>query len=160
MSESTFRPRPRLLLVDDNYDNLEILTVILSGKYSVTSCTSAAEALRVLEDVRPDLLVLDIRMAPVDGVQCLEAIRAVRGYARTPAIALTAFARPVEREAFLAAGFQGVVTKPILDHRALERLIDTLVESGRSVGSSIEALSMRASHVNGVSHPAVAGGSS
>ena len=62
--------------------------------------------------------------------------------------------------AFLAAGFQGVVTKPILDHRALERLIDTLVESGRSVGSSIEALSMRASHVNGVSHPAVAGGSS
>ena len=120
----------RLLLVDDNRDNLEVLTVLLSAKYSVASCGSADEALGVLEEVTPDLLVLDIRMAPVDGLQCLAAIRGVPGYGRIPAIALTAFARDIEREAFLAAGFQAVVTKPILDHRQLEALIDALTSAG------------------------------
>jgi CheY-like chemotaxis protein len=67
----------RILLVDDNRDNLEVLTVLLSAKYSIASCGSAGEALGVLEEVTPDLLVLDIRMAPVDGLQCLEAVRAV-----------------------------------------------------------------------------------
>jgi CheY-like chemotaxis protein len=122
----------RLLLVDDNPDNLEMLTVMFSGKYSVSGCGSAAEALTVLETVRPDVLVLDIRMTPVDGLQCLEAIRAVPRYSGTPAIALTAFARDVERQAFLAAGFQAVVTKPILDYGQLEGLVDTLLKSACS----------------------------
>jgi CheY-like chemotaxis protein len=72
--------------------------------------------------------VLDIGMAPIDGVQCLQAIRARPGYARIPAIALTAFARDVERNAFLEAGFQAVVTKPILDHRAFLAAIEGLLE--------------------------------
>jgi two-component system, OmpR family, aerobic respiration control sensor histidine kinase ArcB len=126
----------RLLLVDDNPDNLEMLTVLLSEKYSVSSCGSAAEALTVLEASRPDLLILDVRMTPVDGLQCLEAIRAMPGYSSTPAIALTAFAREAERQASLAAGFQAVVTKPILDERELETLIDTLLKSACSLAAS------------------------
>lgn len=126
----------RLLLVDDNPDILEMLTMLLSEKYSVSSCGSAAEALTVLEASRPDLLVLDVRMTPADGLQCLEAIRAMPGYASTPAIALTAFARDAERQAFLAAGFQAVVTKPILDERELETLIDTLLKSACSLAPS------------------------
>jgi len=122
----------RLLLVEDNPDNLEIFTMMFSARYRVAGCGSAAEALTLLETFKPDVLVLDIRMSPIDGVQCLEAIRAVPGYSRTPAIALTAFARDVERQAFLAAGFQAVVTKPILDYGELERLIDTVLTSSRS----------------------------
>jgi CheY-like chemotaxis protein len=118
----------RLLLVDDNPDNLELLAVLLGEKYCVASYGSAAEALSDLEAVRPDLLVLDIAMAPVDGLQCLESIRAKPGYAEIPAIALTAFAREVERKAFLGAGFQAVVTKPILDHAALSDVIDAVLE--------------------------------
>jgi CheY-like chemotaxis protein len=110
----------RLLLVDDNQDNLDILTVILAEKYQVLSYACAREALTALEatkpDLKPDLLVLDIGMTPVDGVECLKAIRAMPGYGSIPAVALTAFARDAEREAFLAAGFQAVVTKPIADH--------------------------------------------
>ena len=104
-----------------------MLTVLLGEKYSVSGCGSAAEALMVLEASRPDVLLLDVRMIPADGLQCLEAIRAVPGYAGTPAIALTAFARDAERAALLAAGFQAVVTKPILDEHELETLIDTLL---------------------------------
>jgi CheY-like chemotaxis protein len=106
----------RLLLVDDNQDNLDILTVILAEKYQVSSYACAREALAALEATKPDLLVLDIGMTPVDGVECLKAIRAMPGYGSIPAIALTAYALDAERKAFLAAGFQAVVTKPIADH--------------------------------------------
>jgi CheY-like chemotaxis protein len=116
-----------LFLVDDDRDNLEILTVILSEKYRVSSYSSGAEALRALEAVRPDLVLLDIGMTPLDGLECIKAIRAMPGYARIPAIALTAFAREVERKSFLAAGFHAVITKPLLDHRALFTLIDSLL---------------------------------
>ena len=119
----------RLLLVDDDQDNLEVLTVILGEKYRVWSYRGAAEALAALEAVRPDLVVLDIGMSPVDGLQCLEAIRARPRYGRVPAIALTAFARDVDRKAFLAAGFQTVVTKPVLDHRELLAVIASLLTS-------------------------------
>jgi CheY-like chemotaxis protein len=117
----------RLLLVDDNPDDLEVLTVILGEKYLVLGYRSAPEALTALDTARPDLLVLDIGMSPVDGLQCLQTIRARPGYDSIPAIALTAYARDVERDAFLAAGFQAVVTKPVLDHRDLFAAIAPLL---------------------------------
>lgn len=123
----------RLLLVDDNRDNLDVLAILLGERYSVVTCESAEQAFKALEIGSADLLVLDIGMAPIDGVACLSVIRGMPGYRNTPAIALTAFAREVERQAFLAQGFQAVVTKPILDHQQLETLIDSLLdgEQGR-----------------------------
>jgi CheY-like chemotaxis protein len=117
----------QLLLVDDDPDNLEILTVILSEKYSVLGYAAVPDALRALEVAKPDVAVLDIGMSPVDGVQCLKAIRAMPRHGRIPAVALTAYARDDERKAFLAAGFQVVVTKPILDHQELFAAIAPLL---------------------------------
>jgi CheY-like chemotaxis protein len=117
----------RLLLVDDDPDNLEIVAVFLSQKYDVYSYGSAVEALSAIDAVRPDLLVLDIRMRGVDGMQCLQAIRTKPGYAAIPAVALTAFARDVEQKAFLEAGFQAVVTKPILDDGQLLETIERVL---------------------------------
>jgi CheY-like chemotaxis protein len=117
----------RVLLVDDNPDNLELLAVLLSEHYVVSSHGSAAEALRELDSFDPDVLVLDIGMAPIDGLECLQAIRARPGHSRTPAVALTAFAREVERKTFLAAGFQAVVTKPIFDPREVVTVIDRVL---------------------------------
>ena len=130
----------RLLVVEDNPDIREMLTMLLGEKYRVSSCGSAAEALAVLEASKPDVLVLDIRMTPVDGVQCLEAIRAIPRYSSTPAIALTACARQAEMQAFLAAGFQAVVTKPILDPRDLETSIDMLLTSSGAPAGPAGAL--------------------
>src|SRR6267142_1835486 len=119
----------RVLLVDDNEDNLELLAVILRESYEVLSYACAQEALTALEAAKPDLLLLDIAMTPIDGLQCLKAIRAMAGYGCIPAVALTAYARDVERKDFLAAGFQAVVTKPLLDHRELFAAITTLLTS-------------------------------
>ena len=114
---------PRLLVVDDNPDNLEITALLLARQYDVVACSSATEALAAIERVNPHCVILDIGMAPVDGVGCLNAIRTIAKYATIPAIALTAFARNVEREEFLAAGFRAVVTKPILDEE-LEQVVE------------------------------------
>ena len=121
--------RVRVLLVDDNEDNLEIIKVFLSEKYNVTAYRSPTDAVAAVDVVRPDVLVLDIGMAPIDGVQCLAAMRARPLHAKTPAVAVTAFARDCERQAFLAAGFQAVVTKPIVDHDTLIRAIDAVLEA-------------------------------
>jgi CheY-like chemotaxis protein len=119
----------RILLVDDNEDNLEVLAVMLRESYEVVTYACAQEALTALEAAKPDLLLLDIGMAPIDGLQCVKAIRAMPGYRSTPAIALTAYAHDAERKAFLAAGFQAVVTKPIIDHRELFATISALLTS-------------------------------
>ena len=117
----------RLLLVEDNQDCLDLFTVILSDKYRVFSYRCASEGLAAIETAMPDLLLLDIGMRPMDGVQCLKAIRAMPGYGEIPAIALTGYARDAEREAFQSAGFQAVITKPVLDHNELFATITALL---------------------------------
>jgi CheY-like chemotaxis protein len=106
----------RLLVVEDDQDTLDLFALWLGEKYRVFSYRCVAEALAALEAAKPDLLLLDIGMRPIDGLECLKAIRATPGYNTIPAIALTGYARDCERAAFQAAGFEAVLTKPILDN--------------------------------------------
>ena len=123
----TSRMRARVLVVDDDADNLQGLLMILGRHYWVLGCESARHALTVLEALTPDLLVLDILMRPVDGVSCLELIRAQPHCRTIPAIAITAQGREVDRQRILAAGFQAVFVKPILDYPALLNAIGGLL---------------------------------
>jgi CheY-like chemotaxis protein len=121
--------RTRLVFVEDHQDSLEAFSIILGEKYAVFAYASAAEALQAIAAAKPDVLVLDIGMQPVDGLQCLEKIRATPAYRDVPAVALTGFARDVERQSFLDRGFQAVVVKPILDIGEVMAVIDRLVSS-------------------------------
>jgi two-component system CheB/CheR fusion protein len=121
-------PTARLLLVEDDQDSLDLFTMWLSGKYRVFSYRCPLDAVNALETARPDLLILDIGISPIDGVQCLKAIRGVPGYSSIPAIAVTGYARDSEQEAFRAAGFQAVVTKPVLDDALLGAIAAALIE--------------------------------
>jgi CheY-like chemotaxis protein len=120
----------RLLVVEDNQDTLDLLTLWLSEKYRVFSYGCAPEALTALETAQPDLLLLDIGMGPIDGLECLKAIRAMPRYGNIPAIALTGYARDSEREAFRAAGFQAVLAKPILDDELFAAITEVLASWG------------------------------
>jgi CheY-like chemotaxis protein len=120
----------RLLVVEDNQDTLDLLTFWLSEKYCVLGYGRADEALTALETAKPDLLLLDIGMRPIDGLECLKAIRAMPGYGSIPAIALTGYARDCEREAFQAAGFQAVLAKPVLDDELFAAITALLRLSG------------------------------
>jgi len=121
--------RTKLVLVDDHEDSLEAFSIFLGEKYTVFGYASAVEALQAIDAAKPDVLVLDIGMHPIDGMECLKTIRATPRYRDIPAVALTGFARQVERQKFLEAGFQAVVVKPVLDLGELTAVIERLVNA-------------------------------
>lgn len=81
----------------------------------VMVASSAAEALRIVERQRPDVLISDIGMSEEDGYALIRKVRAlpIEHGGQTPAIALTAFARAEDRRRILAAGFQMHLPKPV-----------------------------------------------
>jgi CheY-like chemotaxis protein len=106
----------RILVVDDEADTRELVARVLSECNAiVTTSANAQEALAILEERAPDLLISDIGMPDVDGYELLRRIRAREGErgGRTPAIALTAFARSEDRTRALRAGFLMHLPKPI-----------------------------------------------
>ncbi len=106
----------RVLLVDDEADARELTERILRDNHAeVHSAGSVAQALQLLEQVRPHVLVSDIGMPDADGFDLLAQIRARASpdAARLPALALTAFAQPQDRQRALANGFQSWISKPL-----------------------------------------------
>jgi signal transduction histidine kinase len=113
----------RILVVDDAPDALEVLAVILRrGKADVTTAPSAQVGRRLLQELRPDLLISDIAMPDEDGYALIQSVRSLppeRGGA-TPAIALTAYAREEDRAKALAAGYQAHMSKPVEPEELIE----------------------------------------
>jgi len=106
----------RLLVVDDDEDSRDLIGLMLAGQgATVSSASSAGEALRLVADSPPDVLVSDIGMPDVNGYSLIRRVRTLPGHrgGRTPAVALTAYARAEDGERAFAAGFQAHVTKPV-----------------------------------------------
>jgi CheY-like chemotaxis protein len=80
----------------------------------------------------PELVLLDISLPSMTGLEVLEHMRADPALARLPVIALTAHAMPDDREKFLAQGFDAYVSKPIVDEELLFREIERLLGGTRS----------------------------
>jgi PAS domain S-box-containing protein len=119
----------RVLVVDDDADALEVMALILrqAGAEVVTAAT-AATALSALKSWRPDALLSDIGLPDHDGYDLIAQVRALteREGGRTPAAALTAYARPEDRARTLAAGFQTHISKPV-EPRELVTVVRALV---------------------------------
>ena len=112
----------RILIVDDEADARDLLAELLSGfGAAVHSAGSACEALSLLARVRPDLLISDIGMPERDGYQLIQDVRrlAADGGGKTPAIALTAFARSEDRTRSMVSGFQVHLAKPVETHELM-----------------------------------------
>jgi CheY-like chemotaxis protein len=106
----------RVLVVDDNAQVRALLTTLLEEHgASVIGVGSAAEALRVLPQERPDVLLTDLSMPEEDGLHLIRQVRALppeRG-GRTPAALVTGLAAAQDRAAVLRAGFQFCLAKPV-----------------------------------------------
>jgi signal transduction histidine kinase/ActR/RegA family two-component response regulator len=105
----------RVLVVEDEVDSRDFITFLLQQVgATVTATSSGAEALELIDALAPDVLVTDIGMPQQDGYQLVQALRNRESpSSRTPAVAVTAYARPEDRERALSAGFQAHVSKPI-----------------------------------------------
>ncbi|MDF3071690.1 MAG: cph1 2 [Polyangiaceae bacterium] len=106
----------RMLVVDDEPDARELVTTLLEGNgVEVTAAGSGGEALMLLPRILPDILLSDIGMPNMDGYELLQKLRqlpAAQG-GRTPAVALTAFARSEDRSRAFLAGFDMYLPKPV-----------------------------------------------
>ncbi len=120
--EQDLRPL-RILVVEDNTVNRLVVTKFLEKMgQQVVQAAGGREAISIFESSRVDLILMDIQMPGMDGI---EATREIRKYDRghsVPIIALTAHAMPGDRESFLARGMDGYLSKP-LDKEKLSQLL-------------------------------------
>jgi signal transduction histidine kinase len=103
-----------VLIVEDSPDTLLLLSTIFRREgATVSTASSAAEALSVAVANRPHLIISDIGMPDVDGFQLLEQLRLLPGLNEVPAIAVSGYASEEDRDRALAVGYLALVPKPI-----------------------------------------------
>ena len=110
----TALPGTRVLVVDDQDDERALLTAIFTRHgMEVRAAASVAEAFETLAEWTPNLIVSDLAMPNEDGYSLVRRLRSSRTFTAIPALAVTAHARPEDRDAALAAGFNAYVSKPL-----------------------------------------------
>lgn len=105
--------RPRLLLVDDEPTNLQVLRHILQADYRLLFATDGERALQVAREQRPDLILLDVMMPHLDGYAVCRVLKADAATAAIPVIFITALTDSQDETAGLDAGAVDYITKPV-----------------------------------------------
>ena len=117
-----------VLIVDDNPMNMKLVRVLLTGEgYEVRTAADAQEALDVLNEWRPLIILMDIQLPGMDGLELTRRLKADSATDQIIIIGLTAYAMKGDEERILAAGCDAYVAKPI-DTRSLPDVIATLIE--------------------------------
>jgi len=121
------RTPPRVLIADDNPANVRILrTRLAADGYDVVTATDGEEALAVARDSQPDLILLDIMMPKVDGIEVCRRLKKLQDPSFTPIILVTAMVDAKDVVAGLEAGADEYLTKPV-DHAALSARVRSML---------------------------------
>ena len=106
--------RAKILLVEDNEVNRRLAGFLLRSKdYQLREATTANEAFEVLKSESVDLIVMDIQLPDMDGLEATRKLKAEKTTVDIPVIAVTSYAMAGDRQRALAAGCSGYVSKPI-----------------------------------------------
>lgn len=125
----------RILLVDDEELNRDLLKRRLERRgFEVLLACDGADACAQTLDQLPDLVLMDMSMPVMDGLEASRKLKADPKTRGIPIIGLTALAMPGDRERVLAAGCDDYETKPIEFNRLLEKIQARLAQAGRSAG--------------------------
>jgi CheY-like chemotaxis protein len=117
-----------VLLVEDNEENIVTVADYLAFKqYQVAIARTGLEALKLARQLRPDIILMDIQMPEMDGLEAIHRLRTMDEAAATPIIALTALAMSGDRERCLAAGADSYLSKPV-SLRELVELIQSFLQ--------------------------------
>jgi two-component system cell cycle response regulator DivK len=120
-----------VLIVEDNEKNMKLARDVLQAKgYQTLEAETGEEGVRLAKERKPDLVLMDIQLPGINGIEAFKQIRADPKTARIPVVALTASVTPTDRSQITAAGFDAFVGKPI----SLKEFLDTvkrLVEAAK-----------------------------
>jgi two-component system, cell cycle response regulator DivK len=121
-----------ILIVDDNAVNLKLLRITLTvAGYEVRTAIDADQATAVLATFRPRLILMDIQLPGMDGLELTRRLKAEPSTSGAIVLAVTAYAMKGDEERALAAGCDGYVTKPI-DTRTLATTVAQHLEQDRN----------------------------
>jgi CheY-like chemotaxis protein len=114
---------PLVLIADDFPDACEMYSVYLRFHgFRVVTATNGRDAVNAAHESQPDLILLDVRMPVMGGLEAMQLLKTDPRFAHVPIVALTAHALPHERDAALRAGFDGYLSKPMAPDRLLEHI--------------------------------------
>jgi two-component system, cell cycle response regulator DivK len=127
-------PDALVLIVEDNARNLKLVRDVLGfAGYRTLEASTAEEGLALAAARRPDVILMDVQLPGMDGVEALGRLRAEPATAGIAVAAVTAFAMKADRERFLAAGFDGYLEKPLSVRELPGQVADLL--SGAPTGA-------------------------
>ena len=105
---------PQVLVVEDNERNMKLFRdVLVASGYRTLEAATGERAVELVVEHCPDLVLMDIQLPDIDGIEALGRLRAEERTASVPVVALTAQAMDGDGERFLAAGFDGYLSKPV-----------------------------------------------
>ena len=118
----------RILIVEDNDKNLKLVRDVLQAKgYTTLEAGTAEDGLAIARDEAPDLILMDIQLPGMSGIEALKALRADPATAALPVVAITASVMQQDRQEIMRAGFDAFIEKPI----NLRGLLDTVQKALR-----------------------------
>ncbi|WP_122517083.1 response regulator [Pseudomonas viridiflava] len=117
----------QILIIEDNAANMRLAELLLtSAGHGVTAATDAETGLRLAQEGHPHLILMDIHLPGMDGLQATSLLKSDARTATIPVIALTAMAMKEDEEKIRLAGCDAYITKP-LSYKVLYRVIETLL---------------------------------
>jgi CheY-like chemotaxis protein len=116
-----------ILIVEDNPQSLKLLRDVLQIKgYQTLEAETGEEGVRLARERQPALILMDIQLPGINGIEALQRLRADRVTSATPVIAVTASVMTQDRSRIMAAGFNGFQSKPISVNQLLATVRETL----------------------------------
>ncbi|TET46347.1 MAG: response regulator [Dehalococcoidia bacterium] len=123
--------KEKVLLVEDNPQNMKLLEMLLRAKdYILLKAYDGEEALDMAIREQPDLIVMDMQLPKMSGLEVTKQLRQTLVFSHTPIIALTAYAMRGDKEQFMEAGCNAYLSKPI-STRELPVIIDQMLQEHR-----------------------------
>jgi two-component system, cell cycle response regulator DivK len=118
-----------ILIVEDNEKNLKLVRDVLQVKgYQTLEAGTGEDGLKIARERKPDLILMDIQLPGMSGVEALKALRAAPETAAIPVVAITASVMQQDRKMVMSAGFDGFIDKPF----NLRSLLDTVQQTPRT----------------------------
>jgi two-component system cell cycle response regulator DivK len=116
-----------ILIVEDNDKNLKLVRDVLQVKgYETLEAGTAEDGLELARARAPDLILMDIQLPGMNGIDALKALRAEPATAAIPVVAITASVMQQDRQEIMRAGFNGFIEKPINLRKFLDTVQQTL----------------------------------
>ncbi len=125
--------KKKILIVEDNPQNMRLVEMTLrTGGYALLKATDGKEALDLATREHPDLIVMDMQLPKISGLEVTKRLRQLPTFSHVPIIALTAYAMKGDREKFIEAGCDAYVSKPI-NTRELPEMVAKILQKRQKI---------------------------